>query len=75
PALRWDGIVVGPKGELSLAFSTTPGRTYRIEYKDVIDDPQWVPLGVDLVATGVTMSIPIDPAGSGRRFYRLVQVN
>ena len=56
----------------SFTLSTLPGRTYRIEYKDKLTDPTWLPFGTDINATSTTTEVP-DPgvtAGQPSRFYR-----
>ena len=62
-------------GELSFTFETIPGRTYRIEYKDDLNDAGWTPLGPDAVAGANSYTI-IDPAAdSFQRYYRIVLLN
>jgi hypothetical protein len=75
PELHWDGISVSADGTVHLSFGTIPGKTYRVEYKDRIDDPAWLPLGADTVATGLNTSVPLGSAGIPQRYYRLVQVD
>ena len=64
-----------PNGDLSFTLATTPGKSYRVEYKNALNAPTWQPLGPDVVAasTSLTMTDPIIP--NSQRFYRVVQVD
>ena len=48
------------------------GRSYRIECKDSLSDPAWLPLGADFTATGATTEVPDLGLASGQttRFFR-----
>jgi len=72
PLPRITGIVHPPAGPISLSFSTVPGRTYRIEYKNDLNDLLWTTLSVgDTNAPGSVLTIN-DPAPSPiQRFYRI----
>jgi hypothetical protein len=54
----------------NLTFQTSPGHTYRVEYKYDLSDPIWLPLGEDYFATTNAATIN-DEAGSDQRFYRV----
>ena len=54
----------------NLTFQTSPGHTYRVEYKNNLDDPIWLPLGDDCFATGSAQTIN-DAPGGPQRFYRV----
>jgi len=54
----------------SLEFQTVPGHTYRVEYKNNLTDPIWLPLGADHFATGTT-HVVTDTSNSSQRFYRV----
>jgi hypothetical protein len=58
--------------ELTLSWAASVGRTYRIEYKNDLNAPNWTPLGPNLTATSETLSITDDISGSPQRFYQLV---
>jgi hypothetical protein len=61
-------------GTLSFTVGTTAGKTYRIEYKESLNDAQWLPLGDDRVAGGTSLTIT-DPVGATpRRFYRVLEL-
>jgi hypothetical protein len=59
-------------GNVSLSFSTLPGQTYQVEYKDNLDDPVWTPLGSPVSGNGGTLQVNDDMTGQPQRFYRLV---
>lgn len=58
-----------------LTWSSYPGKTYRVLYKDDLNAPAWTPLGADAVAADYLLSGSDTNAVSGQRFYRVVQVN
>ena len=58
-----------------IGFDTIAGRTYRVEYKEHLDDPLWNPLGPDVVANGDILGISDNSGPSTQRFYRISQVN
>jgi hypothetical protein len=62
---------------LSLSFPTIPGRTYRVEYKNSLSDPAWLPLGSDHPSGAATqLTVGDDPfATRAQRFYRIVQLD
>jgi hypothetical protein len=55
---------------LNLTFQTSPGHTYRVEYKNDLSDSAWVPLGADYLAPTNTATIS-DAVGGDQRFYRV----
>jgi hypothetical protein len=61
--------------QLTLAWRTTPGHAYRIEFKNDLNDPSWTPLSGDMTAGGASMSVNLDIAGAPERFYRILLVN
>jgi hypothetical protein len=61
-------------GTVNFNFSTVAGRTYRVDFKDNLNVPDWTPLGANQVATGTSLSV-IDNIGvQAQRFYRIVQL-
>jgi len=70
------GIQRLSNGDLVLSWETIHGKTYRVEYKNDLNDQQWAPLGGgDYLAAGSSLSI-LDPVGDIRqRFYRILQVD
>jgi hypothetical protein len=62
-------------GDVVLSWQTIHGKTYRVEYKNDLDEQQWAPLGGDYIASGASLSI-VDPVGDIRqRFYRIQQLD
>jgi hypothetical protein len=63
-------------GSFSLSFQTIPGKTYRVDYKDSLNEPSWKPLGGDRPAGALTRLTVTDVlSGQGQRFYRIVQLD
>ena len=60
---------------VSLAFSSTIGRTYRIQYKSTLGDATWTKLGSDIVAVSDTISIVDNNPTDNQRFYRIVRLD
>ncbi|MGC3959434.1 MAG: lamin tail domain-containing protein [Verrucomicrobiota bacterium] len=60
-------------GSFQLTFPTELGHTYRVEYKDALSDPIWLPLGNDNFATTTTLIIT-DTPGVTQRFYRVRRI-
>src|SRR5204863_574987 len=69
---RFNSIDRLSNGGLSLTFETITGRTYRLEYKNDLDDESWTPLGPDAMADGESLTITDPPANSFQRYYRIV---
>ncbi|HXI52750.1 MAG TPA: hypothetical protein VNH84_14645, partial [Candidatus Saccharimonadales bacterium] len=67
-------ITKGGNGQFSLSFDSIPGKTYRVEYKNSLNDAQWSVLKTQ-VATSSTLTVVDDLGGSGQRFYRVVLVD
>jgi len=56
----------------AITFVTVPGKTYRVEFKDALDDSNWLPVDADVVAVGESLTIT-DSLGVGpQRFYRIL---
>jgi len=53
-------------------WNAVPGRTYRVQYKDGIDDPNWNDLPGDVFATGATATkLEAAAQTAAKRFYRV----
>ena len=62
-----------PNGDVALTWRTIIGRSYRAEFKNDLNEPQWSSLG-DYLASGPSLTI-LDPLGaSPQRFYRVRQL-
>jgi hypothetical protein len=65
--------VVGQR--LTLAWQTTRGHTYRVEFKNDLNDPTWTPLSGDVTADSGSISVNLDINSAQERFYRILPVN
>ncbi len=65
------------EAESTLAFDTTPGRTYRVLYNDDLNTTGWLPLHRDFVAANVTASITdfVTTPPRYQRFYRALRLD
>jgi hypothetical protein len=68
-------ISTSPGGTLAIAFEAVVGRTYRLEYKHLLSEPAWTPIGADVVAASATLTIYDNPGTIPQRFYRLLRLN
>jgi hypothetical protein len=57
---------------LPLSFSSLPGQTYQVQYKDRLADPTWTPLNAPVPGDGGEVEVDDDMSGHDQRFYRLV---
>jgi hypothetical protein len=69
--------VLGVSGtQVSIGFQTTPGKTYRVEYKDNLGAAQWQWLNnQNYPAAGASLLVQDDLTGHAQRFYRIVQLD
>ena len=68
-------VIAKAGNDVTISGEVIPGRTYRLEFKDTLDAPDWLPLGADTVAATNSISFTDTPGANGQRFYRVVQVN
>ncbi len=77
-------VVVGPDlitvqiapGTATPVWHSTPGKHYRLEYKNSLEDPAWTAVGADVTATDVTTSQVDSSIGTNAtRFYRVHQLD
>jgi hypothetical protein len=52
-------------------FASASGYTYQLLYKDHLNDPAWLPLGLPISGTGATLELTDASAPQPQRFYRL----
>ena len=72
PRPQVTSIAPTANGGYAISFVAVPGKTYRMEYKDALDDSNWLPVDADVVAVGESLTIT-DGLGAGpQRFYRVV---
>src|SRR4030095_4574251 len=75
-------VVLPPQASISqsgnavtIAFDTVAGRTYRVEYKNQLNDPTWIQLAQPVVAAGPSLTVNDSTNASAQRFYRIVQLD
>ena len=68
------GIELLTTGDLALTWRTISGKTYRLEYKNDLHEPQWSALG-DHPATGFSLTISDRIGATPQRFYRVRQLD
>jgi len=54
-----------------LTWNSFPGGTYRVEYRSMLSDKNWMPLKPDLTVTGSTTSLTNNLGGATERYYRV----
>jgi hypothetical protein len=63
-------------GVNALTWSSEPGRTYHLQYKDAITSPNWNDVTTpDVVAYTPTTTATNSAGNTGQRFYRILRVN
>ena len=62
--------VIATNNVVSFRFSTTPGHTYRVEYKDDFSGSSWTPLGNDQTAGDTSIGVTTTN-GTPQRFYHV----
>jgi len=58
-------------GVVTLVWSSLPDATYRVQYREHLDDPAWTDLPGDVVATGDT-AMKTDLGTASSRFYQVL---
>ncbi len=71
---RFDQIVLSGT-QLTLGWTTLPGRTYGIELKDDLNQFTWTRLGANMTATGTSLSTNLNVLRSAQRFLRIVRLD
>ncbi|MEK7678058.1 MAG: hypothetical protein AAB676_19675 [Verrucomicrobiota bacterium] len=71
-ALNLAGVALAA-GQTRISWTAAPGRSYRAQYKDALNEPNWHDLPGPVTVVGSTAWISdAAPAGVPQRFYRLV---
>jgi hypothetical protein len=73
PIPAFQSAIQGSNG-INLAWVTAGGLTYRVQYKTDLLQPQWLNLGMPILAVGgpLTVADTNGAQSSSQRFYRLV---
>jgi hypothetical protein len=69
---RMGPITAPVNGTVSLMLSTVVGKTYRVEYKNNLNDTTWSPVGESRFATSATLTIEDNIGSRPQRFYRVL---
>jgi hypothetical protein len=72
PRPQVTGVTTKAGGGYAISFLAVPDKTYRVEFKNALEESNWQQLGGDRVATGESLTIDDDQAGSAQRFYRIL---
>ena len=69
------GLSMSAAGAVSLTFQTSPGHTYRVEFKNDFNAPGWTALSSDVFATAGQLQVSDPTPPVWQRFYRVVQLD
>ena len=69
---QFSGITRGSTGETTLNFQCTPGKTYRLQYRNDLDTGDWIDLSADTVAQQIELNFNDHTPARPQRFYRLL---
>jgi hypothetical protein len=62
--------------ETEISWTSAPGVTYQIQYREKIGDSVWQNVSLPLVGTGARITVSdYAPAGSAERYYRVVTLD
>ncbi|MDB6029588.1 MAG: N-acetylmuramoyl-L-alanine amidase LytC [Verrucomicrobiales bacterium] len=61
-------------GNFTLTWKALSGKTYRVQYKNNLEDADWTDLLPDVTASGATAS-KSDSIGNAQRFYQVISVD
>ena len=62
-------------GNANFSWQTYPGKTYRVQFKNDLNDAVWTILGSDATAGGYLLSATNGVVGIQQRYYRILQLN
>jgi hypothetical protein len=69
------GITPPLNGVVTLTLPAITGKTYRVEYKNNLNDSAWSPLGGNRLATSATLNVDDNIGTQPQRFYRALVVD
>jgi len=69
---RISGITPPVNGVVTLTVPAIAGKTYRVDYKNNLNDLAWTPLGGNRLAPSTTLAIHDDIGTQPQRFYRVL---
>jgi len=65
------GVRLLPGGLMVMTIAAIPGASYQVEYTDDLSNPEWLPLGPLLPASGDTLEITLAVEAIPQRFFRI----
>ena len=66
-------LTFGPGNVVTLLWAAQPGRSYRVQFKNELDEVSWNRVAGDVNATAAT-AMKQDTVSGGQRFYRILLV-
>lgn len=75
PLFQVSESALSPEGLLTLKWPTFPGKTYQLQFKTDLENPEWINDGTPIVANDVSVSVTRDPLSHAQRFFRIVQLD
>jgi hypothetical protein len=73
PLLATGRIILSTNSGVTLFWTSQPGRTYRMQYKDALDGTEWVDVPGDVAATdGISQKTHAEPPTNSQRFYQVI---
>ncbi|MGA2656956.1 MAG: lamin tail domain-containing protein, partial [Verrucomicrobiota bacterium] len=73
PAPRLGAVSLN-HGSVTFSWPTVSGQTYRVQYKDALESPDWNSIAPDLAGAGSPLSATVPASGAPQRFYRVVLI-
>ena len=74
-SLNARAIVAPLTSQVTVTWDASPGRSYRLEYKNDLDETSWNPVSSGVLVNGSTaVCLDNTPATGNQRFYRIVVV-
>jgi hypothetical protein len=74
-----DAIEMKPEirvSETEISFTSAPGVTYQLQYREKMDNSVWQNVNLPMVGTGARITVSdYAPAGSAERYYRVVTLD
>ena len=75
PRPQVSSLLRNPSGGCSISLVTVPGKLYRLEFKNSLQDSEWQPIQPDTTASTEVLNLTDNSLGIGQRFYRIAVLN
>ena len=72
--LAFGGILREADGRIALTWAAKPGARYQLQYKNRLDEANWMGIGNPLTATSETLSLTEAIGTESQRFYRVMRL-